>query len=395
MRLRPAACLALLSFVWVPVPGLGQGLQAPPPPLIAPPQVTGYVVTGRVICADTQRPARFAQVTLVPAQTAGEGEGDRGRRGMARTDLDGRFVMENVPPGDYFATAEMTGYINDLPAVQQAISAGGDALSAVSGVPRVQVSPGGGSAQISLQRGGVIAGAVQWDDGSPAAGVQISAQPAPATGVGSTSATQAGNALGRPGGFNGYFNGGQTDDRGRYRLSGLAPGSYVVRANLQSPLPQTVGGDGRFARMVTLSVYAPNKLRRTDAAVVTLGTGEERDDLNMVLGLGGMHTVSGQVSSSAASVRSGSVVLTDQTDSTLSRRGSINPDGTFAVPYVPPGTYTLRINASAQAPNNGRGGNSSSDAATRFQPLQESLTVTDSDLTGVSVTVTVATASTQ
>lgn len=384
MRLRFLACLVFAGLLsTVPLDAQMQSLPVIVPPA---PQPAGYPVVGRVTCADTQRPARFAQVMLLPVSTAA-GDNDRGRMVSGRTDLDGRFSIGNVPPGDYYATAEMAGYINEAGPVRLAQGQGGDAVNALSSVPRVQVTTGGGSVQLSLQRGGVLSGAVQWDDGSPAAGVQVTAQ-APAAQGG----LQDGQALQRTF-FPAFGNTGQTDDRGRFRLSGLAPGSYVLRASVQSPMPAASGGEqGRFGRLVSLNVYAPNKLRKTDAAVIPLAAGEERSDVNVVLGLSGMHVISGQVSSSSVQVRSGSVQVVDQTDSTLSRRGSIASDGTFTVPYVPPGTYTLRVSASTQAVGAGRGGASgTSDAAVRFQPLQESVTVTDGDLTGLNLTVTPST----
>ena len=393
--------LARVGF-FLALPGLALSPQARPQglagiSLAAPSQVSGFPVTGRVVCADTQHPARFAQVMLIPAGN-GTGDFDRGHMAIGRTDLDGRFTIDNVPAGDYFATAELTGYLNDAPAVRFALSQGGEALNTLAAVPRVQVSAGGASVPLSLQRGGVFAGTVQWDDGSPAAGVQVAAEPAPSsTGQGTAMPPSASpfappfNRLGAFGGFNG---GSQTDDRGRFRLSGLAPGSYVLRASVQSPLPQAAPGDGRFPHLMTLAVYAPNKLRRTEAAVLALTLGEERADISVVLGLAGMHTVSGQVSSTAAPVRSGSVLLTDQTDGSLNRRANINADGTFTVPYVPPGTYTLRVTASSRAATSSRpNGTSDSDSAAGFQPAQESVTVADTDLSGLTVAVAVATAS--
>lgn len=386
MRLRlhcfvAFACLLVCAM-------LPAQITAPPPPLVQP--TAGYPVVGRVICADTQRPARFAQVVLVPAAN-GVSDYDRGRMAIGRTDLDGRFTIGNVPPGDYYATAEMTGYIDEATAVRLALSQGGDALNSIASVPRVQVTAGGGSVQLSLQRGATISGVVQWDDGSPAAGISVNAQYASSTN-GSPSA-QFSAGFSRQGLFPNFSNGAQTDDRGHFRLSGLSPGSYVLRATVMSPIPLDAGGQGpgRGQRLTSLSVYAPNKLRKTDATVVTLAAGEERPDLNVVMALNGMHTVSGQVSSSAAAVRSGSVVLTDQTDSTLNRRGFINPDGSFTIAYVPAGTYTLRVSANAQAQTDGRASNQGSEAAVRFQPLQESITVADSDLTGLSVSVNPAT----
>ena len=164
-------------------------------------------------------------------------------------------------------------------------------------MPRVLVATGGGTAQLSLERGAVLAGSIQWDDGSPASGVQVAAQPAPATGAGSATITAGppnGSGFGRPGGFPGYGNGGQTDDRGRFRLSGLAPGQLRPARERAVSVPQPPNGS-RFVPLATLNVYAPDKLRQTEAAVFALVAGEERADLAVVLGLGGMHTVSGQV----------------------------------------------------------------------------------------------------
>ena len=380
----------VLAFAWSAA--VAQGTNEGPPPNGAVPSAAGYVVTGRVLCGDTQRPARFALVTLIAAD---QEEGGRGGRASARTDLDGNFTMSNVSPGDYFVTGSLSGYVNETGEVQAAVSAGTDPSAALPGVPEISVTAAGASTALTLQRGGVIAGTVAWDDGSPAGGVQVVAQVAPTastTGAGATQATTSN--LGRPAGFGGVPAGTQTDDRGHYRLTGLSPGIYLVRAAVQAPAPggsQTRG----FARTLNLAVYAPDKMRRTEAATITLAGPEERDDVAITMKLAGLHVVSGNIGSTSATVRSGTVSLTDQADSSLSRTGSIGADGSFTVPYVPPGNYTLNVIASTQPQaTGGRGYNPpTSDSSTRFQPLQESLTVTDGDLTGLSLTVTPATTS--
>ena len=364
-----------------PLPGADQAQAGAP--------AGSYMVTGRVICGDTQRPARFAQVTLLP--TAGGSGGDfggRGRRLSARTDLEGNFAAANVPAGDYFVTGSLTGYVNSSNYIQMALSAGTDPSAAAPGVSLLHVGTGGGSTSLTLQRGGVIAGTVQWDDGTPAAGVQVAAQLAPATGVSSDVAAQEA-AVGGNRGFSsgGGFGGAQTDDRGRYRLTGLAPGVYLLRASLQVPVP--IRGDERaFTRTFNLFVYAPNKMRQTEAGAVTIAGAEEHGDLAIILALAGMHSISGAVSSSGtAPVRSGTVSLADQTDASLNRAGFIGTDGRFTIVDVPPGNYSLSVNASAVMPGSGNGG----QTAVRFQPLQESITVADGDLTGLTLNVTAAT----
>lgn len=391
MRARRWGTIWVLGFAWsAAVAQAPVEAPSPVPPVLAN---NGYAVTGRVICGDTQRPARFAQVNLIPATDGDDAGGRGGRRTSARTDLDGNFSMNGVAAGDYFVAGQLSGYVNETQQVQAALNAGSDAVAALTGVPLVHVGAGGGSADVTLQRGGVIAGTVVWDDGSPAGGIQISAQPVTPTGVQSTSATQAGNGFGRngPNGGGGGFSGGQSDDRGHFRLSGLLPGSYLVRAGVQAPAP--VRGTGRgFAPTLNLAVYAPDKFRRTDAVPITLAGSEERPDISITLGMAGLHSVSGTVGSTGAAVRSGTLSLTDQTDSTLSRNGFINADGSFVIPYVPPGNYNLQVNASAQATGTGgRGGSTqNSGSAIQFQPLQVSVTVANGDVTGLSLNATPA-----
>ena len=358
----------------------GQGAQPP----TAPTGAAGFSVTGRVLLADTQQAARFAQVALIPA--AEDGDEGRGRRFSGRTDLEGAFLIPNVPPGDYYVTGQLAGYVNDASRVQAAVSAGGDLSTVLASVPKITVGAGGATSALTLQRGAVLAGIISWDDGSPAGGVQVSAQPAPATALGGTSATQPQSAQGAfSAGFGGA--GTQSDDRGHFRIAGLAPGSYLVRASVQAPVPQA--DDRGYGRTLSLPVYAPDKMRRTDASILTLTAGEERDDVAVTMGLSGLHTVSGTVSATGAAVRSGSVTVTDQTDSTLNRNGVVNADGSFAVPYVPAGTYTLRVNASSQPAQGGFGrGQAPSPGGVSFQPLQVSITVADGDLTGLSLNVT-------
>ena len=382
----------IIAFAWSAA--AAQGTSGGPPPNVAVPPGGGYAVTGRVVCGDTQRPARFALVTLIPADQGDGNFGGRGGRGSARTDLDGNFTMSNVAAGSYFVTGSLAGYVNETSEVQAALSAGADPGTALPGVPEVNVTAGGASTALTLQRGGVIAGTVLWDDGSPAGGVQVFAQVAPTAGVTSTGAPQTTTSnLGRSGGFGGFGAGpagAQSDDRGRYRLTGLLPGTYLVRASVQAPAPGASQTRG-FARTLNLYVYAPDKMRRTEAAMVTLAGSEERDDVAITMKLAGLHTISGNVGATSATVRSGTVTVTDQADSSLTRTGSIGGDGSFTVPYVPPGNYTLNVNASAQAQGTGgRGSDTPANSAesTRFQPLQESLTVTDGDLTGLSLNVT-------
>jgi hypothetical protein len=350
-------------------------------------------VTGRVTCSDTQRAARFATVMLIGTEQASETQGRGfgfgfGRRVTARTDMDGNFSVQ-AEPGDYYVTASATGYASPVAEAAARLRSGASAADLLAGLPQVHVAEGGGgTANISLDRGGVIQGKMQWDDGTPAAGVNVSVQSTAQSTAPATDLTRVVSQLG--GGFGGGLGGFQTtDDRGVFRITGLAPGSYWVRATMMTPSAEP----GSMQRVSSIVMYAPGKVRRSDAQVVTLKSGEERDDVQFVLDLSTLHTVSGHVGSTdQGSVAAGVVRLTDTQDSSLSRMAMVQPDGSFVVQWVPAGTYTLAVsNASSLAsPAFGRRPQAET-AGTSYAPFQESLTVTDSDVNGIGVTLSPAT----
>ena len=351
-------------------------------------------VTGRVTCSDTQRAARFATVTLIGTDQAGATQGRGGfgfgRRVTARTDMDGNYSVM-AEPGDYYITASATGYESPVAEMASRLRSGAGSADLLASLPQVHVAEGGGgTANITLDRGGVIQGKLQWDDGTPASGVNVSVQTTDSTSGTPRDLTRTVSQLG--GGFGGGLGGFQTsDDRGVFRITGLAPGSYWVRATMMTPSadPETAS----VQRVTSVVMYAPGKVRRSDAQVVTLKSGEERDDLQFVLDLSTLHTVSGHVGSTdQGSVAAGVVRLTDTQDSSLSRMAIIQSDGSFVVQWVPAGTYTLAVSnaSSVAAPTFGRR-QQGETTGTSYSPFQETLTVTDTDVTGIGVTLTPAT----
>jgi hypothetical protein len=272
------------------------------------------------------------------------------------------------------------------------LRAGASAADLLASLQEIHVGEAGGAtANISLDRGAVIAGKMQWDDGSPAAGVNVSVQSSAQANAPANDLTRVVSMLG--GGFGGGLGGFQmSDDRGYFRMVGLAPGSYWVRATVMTPSAEQ--GGAAVQRVSSIVMYAPGKLRRSDAQVVTLKSGEERDDLQFTLDLSALHTVSGHVSATDSGAIAGGVVrLTDSQDSSLSRMAMIQPDGSFMVQWVPAGNYTLQVSNASNMPSAslGRRGQNPGGSATMYAPFQESLTVTDSDVSGVGVTLTAAT----
>jgi hypothetical protein len=347
-------------------------------------------VTGTVMAQDTQRPVRFAQVQLqgvvapstVP-DARGTGFGGGAATANLRTDIDGTFVAAGVAPGDYYVMATATGYVSERTQMQAQVAAGADPSALLASLPQVHVTANATSnVVLSLVRGAALAGHVEWEDGSAAAGISVQAAPSVAN-----SALPSGlRVLQSFGGGTPYA---ITDDRGNFRMSGLPTGDYVVSATIQPTSQQ--GGFGRGVQYSSpIRIYAPGVFRKSAAKPVSVRAGDERTDLRLVLDLQGVHTVSGTVVSSSPgqTVASGRVALTDASDSSLQIQGSIGTQGQFKLPYVPPGTYTLQISGASTLASLGggrRGG--PTPLGVSFQPFTQTLIVGDTDVSGVAATL--------
>jgi len=309
-------------------------------------------VSGTVIAADTQQPARFVQVTLI--NTAASNTNDQGAfRGFggissARTEVDGTFLASGVAPGDYYVTAWAPGYVPERSILQAGVNAGSDPAALLAQIPVVHVAADAtSSVTVTMQRGGTISGRILWEDGSPAAGLTVQAM-----GTDTNVALPAAlAAIQSPGAQTSTT----TDDRGGFRVSGLPSGNYVVVTMIQG---RGFGGIQRGAPMPPIRVYGSGFFHKADAKPINVRVGDERSDVRMVIDLHSLRTVTGHASASSPglSVASGRVSLSDPTDPTLQLQGAIDANGQFMVKYVPPGTYTLQV-AGASTTATGQFGN--------------------------------------
>jgi len=343
-------------------------------------------VSGTVIAGDTQQPARFVQVTLIGTSTgANNNDAFRGFAGMsgARTEVDGTFLATGVAPGDYYVTAWAPGYMPERAILQAGVNAGLDPAALLAQIPVVHVAADStSSVTLTMQRGGTISGRIVWEDGSPASGVTVQAV--------STDANVAMPAVLAAIQSPGAQTSAATDDRGGFRISGLSSGNYVVMTIIQNR------GFGGFQRGPTtpIRVYGSGYFHKADAKPMNVRAGDERSDVRMVIDLHALRTVTGHATANSPglSVASGRVNLTDSSDPTLQMQGTIDANGQFTVKYVPPGTYTMQVSGASSTPsfqpgNRGRG---SSTPGVTFQQFSQQVTVGDTDLSGLAVTLTAA-----
>ena len=344
-------------------------------------QQTGNL-TGQVVYGESKVPARLAQVVLLKVLPAGSKpqSADELARGpmanllggcalkcFATTALDGRFLMSEIPVGRYIVLAVQNGTVNplahlDLGALNKAGSkevTEDQVKDALDFLTLVTVDAGKTpDVTVSIERGASLSGVISYDDGSPAVGVKVHLLSKTKSGE-----FQEPNLFGLGGGSsNATLMGYSTDDTGRFRIAGLLPGSYALRAelpinaiknltkNLKSLL--AMGGAGATSSMAMsglmsdgLSIYSGNVLFKKDLKPIELGADEQMSAADIVVPLGGMHTVTARVVDSASGhgLEVARVLLLDAEGKETLRSGFVDDDGSCSFEYVPEGMYTLRV----------------------------------------------------
>ena len=226
------------------------------------------MVTGHVTAGDTQRPAKFATVVLyeVPAQVSAVVKPDPnadtdaqmiaalaamkniGKTNMVQSQagVDGAFLATDVAPGDYYAFAAATGYISPRAQVLAALASGADPKKPLPGIPIVHVTADHTSmADITLTRGAAISGTISWDDGSPVTGAMMAVLPV----KGEEKTPPEFNMLGVANALGGFS---ISNDLGQFRVSGLAPGEYILQATVQAGQQMTFGSKMNLSRMMAV-----------------------------------------------------------------------------------------------------------------------------------------------
>ena len=387
-----------------PVPGPPDQSQAQQvQPALSKPTLPRGRITGTVYCGDTRQPARGATVMAMRIPTKGDTR-PGGPQFMAHVGTSGSYVLDHVSPGEYAVVAMLPGYLSaldDIPSVPAVAGQDPQAtmLNVLAQHGTVNVPPETAvTRDLVLERGAAISGRVLYSDGSPATQVTISvedteAPPKPPT---NEAAFDMGAMLRTlithqsPG----------TDDLGHFRIAGIKPGKYRI-AIVEPPSTDTgTAGDqlgmvfAGIANPKALRFYAGGTVHKKEAKTYELRTGDELNGLDIQLPIDGLHFVRGAVSAvDGRSLNMGSLTLTDTSDDALVFYAALGFDGAFQFGSIPPGTYTLAVKDAriGAAP-----GNVDPDylsqmalaATNAFADDSISVIVKDTDLTGVSLTLT-------
>lgn len=314
----------------------------------------------------------------------------------AQTGFNGSYTAINVAPGDYYLFASVPGYIQPTNLIQSLQKDSADYSKPLPGVPVVHVSADRTiNADISASRGAAISGTVAWDDGSPI--TRATVQALPATGPEQQIPPQFGMLT-----MFSMMSGGLgliSDDQGHFRISGLAPGIYILKVSFQSGTQVGMGASGTsLASMGSVSplvVYAPSALHRSGAQSVTLRAGEDTRDVNVTFNLSGTHSVSGRVEalSDHHGINAGKVILEDKADKSLMRSAGVDTQGNYTIDFVPSGTYTLTVSGAEDtkpSAKKGKGifGNQPETVRSYADSTPVDIAVVDTNVTGQNVNLT-------
>ena len=331
------------------------------PAAVAAPAGKGTDVSVLVVSDDqTARPLRRVSVSL-----------QLGLLSAPRTvvtDDEGRAVFTAVAPGNYLLVAFKPGYVRTYYGSKTPGRGPGVAVAVLEGktVPELR---------LKVPRGAVISGTVRGVNGRPAANqmVQvISPNALKNLSLEELSESTSTTAV--------------TDDRGIYRVYGLAPGSYIVSvasAGMREEFRQVTAEQVQWASGLSASgtlaaaseppppppsppssfstVFYPGTAVSADAQPVVVQAGQERLGVDFGITLVPTAEIRGRLvddqgrpqPNQSVSLRApaSTPMGLEFIESIGSGSGRTGQDGTFTLTAVKPGRYTLSARATIKAPN--------------------------------------------
>ncbi|HSS18584.1 MAG TPA: carboxypeptidase-like regulatory domain-containing protein [Pyrinomonadaceae bacterium] len=300
------------------------------------------VIRGRVVYADTGRPLRRGDVTLLSSVAGGSWVA------ATATDRNGLFTFSNVAKGKYFVTVKALDVVNPLS------DYGSDHVSIPERIAMGQIEDGyrevtidgRGSvrADIRVTRGGAITGRVLAEDESPIAGAYIKVYRMVGDKI-------LGVAAGSRSGDSEEFKI-KTDSRGSYRAGGLAGGEYLVRAS-ESDLGENSAeaAEGSYGNGSMVTAYHPKALRKEDATRVQVVIGADTKEIDILVPDRSLHRIGGNVIIEGSPASGADISLYSNDESAPDFFSAVktrsDDDGAWEIPSIPDGIYVLTISGYA------------------------------------------------
>jgi hypothetical protein len=285
-------------------------------------------IEGQVLIDRTGLPLRRVQVVATPLEAGKPAVG-------TQTDERGHFELRDLAPGGYRLTAQRDGYL-----VTSNFTRDGVRMP-----PRFVLGRGEqiGGLTFRLHPSAVISGTVRYEDSEPAVNVPVELY-------------RRYHLRGRSGFVRVAT--GATNDRGDYRVHGLAPGSYFVAVAFEGDPtgPGVVDQPriGRFGQLEPTPSYAttffPNTMKLTEATPLRLREGEEMLGIDLFLQPIERVQLSGRVTDGIAGTTLENATITlhrvdagGQGTLPVPAGVTYDRDKRFHIADVAPGTYELWI----------------------------------------------------
>jgi protocatechuate 3,4-dioxygenase beta subunit len=288
-------------------------------------------VAGRVVTAAEGTALRSGRIALLP-----EDWKSNSHVYATTSDSDGRFLLKDVPPGRYKFVAMHVGF------VEQQYRAHGTEAGAILGLrPGQKIE----DVLFRLTRAAVITGSVNNENGEPLVGVQVLVLNRPSEDEIEDLGEWASRKLELQPVASGH-----TDDRGQFRIFGLKPGQYYIRAtDLFEPDAVGLGASSEYLVQQNLGseygpVYYPSGLQIAQAESISVRAGDEvQADISM------RHIkpveVGGHVIGLKGPAKGAWVYLdaADEYGSNSNYQATTDEKGAFNFKGIPPGTYMLVV----------------------------------------------------
>lgn len=312
------------------------------------------VIAGTVVDLEG-KPVRRAIVTLTSSDSAYNTR-------AAITGDDGQFLFTSLPAGRFSLTATKAGWVrtyygSNLPGRGPATPLALGEAQTMTGLA------------VRMARGAVVSGRILDEFGQPQPGMRISVL---------EYRTVAGRRT-----LSQVFNDtpfAQTDDRGEYRIFGLAPGNYLLsasaaaipQAGMRTVSPQEVKWALQQASATTTAgsapprpgpaagyapVFFPGTFDPLQATTIALAPGDERGGIDFVVRPiavarieGAVRRPDGQrlITPQITLRRMSEEIAMSILDATATPRATLDPNGHFVFPAVRPGRYHLMIRAASR-----------------------------------------------
>lgn len=310
-------CLGIVSCLLVGITAFGYPAAMPISDRGPTEQEVG-VIKGRVLAEDGGAPLAKATVSL--RSTGGQGQNPPQ---TVRTDNRGDYVFRDVEPGQYMLRAARSSYLPRNHGQKTSYSFSRERVGTALRINAGQVVDG---IDFHLIRAGVIEGNVVDQDNEPLERIRVMLRGHRRVG---------GRRRLLPMGQ------GETDDRGRFRIFGISPGSYLLSASPQPFIAQRYGVERPFP-----PTYYPGVLRAAEAATVQVTAGSEVGGFNITLMETLTYNVSGRVLTPDGKLaHSVWIVSADESDkdafAMAEKETRTNLQGEFTVSGLLPGRHRL------------------------------------------------------